>query len=327
MIMNNYSHFFNDDPWKGIEIGSYPSGRRLYLNDNRFWVSIDDRGRRLFFIHEDVKISCKVFDKLASLRIEVDDSYGDASRLLCTLLESDKESEKKFSIIAKNIAFSTSNYFGTELFLKVQSKIKGWSSFLKATRQGLTTAEYTGFIGELYFFKQYLLNQFTFTDAIRFWIGPEGKKQDITLNGTAIEIKTSLVGDARTIHISSLQQLEKVTSSLFLLHLIAIPTSIEFGFSLKTLYESCLELVKGDVGNEIAFLSKVSSLYGQASEEQLDSTVSITSETLYTINDGFPKLTSDNTSDGVISASYELSIAELKKFVSEQSIKEVIKNG
>ena len=47
------------------------------------------------------------------------------------------------------------------------------------------------------------------TDAVNFWVGPNQKKQDFTMNNLAIETKTSLSGDGSLIRISSLDQLDK----------------------------------------------------------------------------------------------------------------------
>ncbi|MEL0636395.1 PD-(D/E)XK motif protein [Marinomonas sp. TI.3.20] len=328
MMKSDYDQFFNDDPWKGMDIGSYPAGRRLYLNDDRFWVSVDELGRRLFFIHENFNFNAKIFEQLSSLKIELDDSYNDSTRLICTLLEDDEDSRNKFSIISKNIAFSTSDFFGRDLFLKVQLKIREWSNFLKPTRAGLSSPELIGFIGEFYFFKKYLLEFFSFSDATRFWIGPSGKKQDVTLNRISIEIKTSLAGDAKTIKISSLEQLEKTVPSLYLIHFNATPAqNSKDSISLRRLHDECLEMIKYDIGMETTFLSKISYLYGQASEEQLDFNFLIVSEVLYCVDENFPKLTGENVPVGIFKANYELSIEGLKGSISKESINQVVKNG
>ena len=77
-----------------------------------------------------------------------------------------------------------------------------------------------------------------FGDALRSWIGQQGKKQDFTLNDLAIETKTTLSGDSNLIKISSYEQLQKVTKKLYLLRMQINKTEINEGFSLKSMYEN-----------------------------------------------------------------------------------------
>lgn len=327
MTKNKYSQFFNDDPWDSLSGTCYPEGRRLYLNDERFWVSIDDAGRVMFFVHEEGDANIKVLENLASLDIKIDYSFVGATRLCCTLNDLDDDLKHKFSIVSKDIAYSCSKFSGNELLSKVQLRIKSWANFLKPARTGLSDSEYIGFWGELYVVSQYLMKLHFPKDAVRFWVGPLGKKQDITLNSCAIEIKTSMSGDARTITISSIDQLEKVTPSLFLLHLVGSPSSDGNGLSLKELYESCIERVQYDMEIETLFLNKVSQLYGKASNEQLNNSISIISETMFTIRDDFPSLTRRNLPIAVAKVNYEILISEVKNFESQESIEEVVQNG
>ena len=325
--MNNYKHFFNDDPWESLKNACYPQGRRLYLNDERFWVSIDGFGRIMFFIHEKVDLNLKTLENLNSLEIKVDKDFIEATRLCCILTDYDEDLKSKFAIVAKDVAYSCSRYTGEELLNKVLLRIKSWADFLKPTRAGLLHSEYVGFWGELYVMSQYLLKLYTPKDAVRFWVGPEGKKQDVTLNSIAIEIKTSMSGDSRSVKISSLDQLERVTPSLFLLHLIGSPSSRNDGYSLKELYESCLEIIRADAGAEASFLNKVYQLYGKANNEQLNNIVSIISERIFNVVEGFPALTRKNIPLSIAKLSYEILLSEISDFESEVSIMDVIKNG
>ena len=327
MTTNKYSQFFNDDPWDSLNGLCYPEGRRLYLNDERFWVSVDDGGRIMFFVHEGGEANLKVLENLASLDIHLDTSFVGDTRLCCTLIDVDGDLKNKFSIVAKDIAHNCSKFSGNELLSKVQLRIKSWANFLKPARTGLSNSEYVGFWGELFVFSQYLMKLHSPKDAVRFWLGPEGKKQDITLNSTAIEIKTSMSGDSRSINISSIDQLEKVTPSLFLLHLVGSPSVDGHGFSLLELYESCIERIQHDMETETLFLNKVTQFYGKANNEQLNNSISIISETMFTVTDDFPALTRKNIPTAITKVKYEVLISEVNKFESEKSIEEVIKNG
>lgn len=325
--MNNYDHLFNDDPWDSLINTCYPEGRRLYLNDDRFWVSVDSFGRIMFFVHENIESDIQSLDDLNSLEISIDSNFKKATRLCCTLIDFDEDLKGKFSIVAKDVAHSCSKYVGEELLSKVLLRMKSWADFLKPTRSGLEYSEYVGFWGELYVMSNYLLKYYSPIDAVRFWVGPEGKKQDITLNSTAIEIKTSMSGDSRSIKISSLDQLDKVTPSLFLLHLVGSPSVKGEGYSLKSLYDDCLDMLEVDSESKILFLNKVFQLYGRANSNQLNSCVSIISERIFDVKDDFPSLTRKNIPLSIINLKYEILLSEIGRFESVDSIKNVVKYG
>ena len=90
----------------------------------------------------------------------------------------------------------------------------------------------------MYFLLDILQSKFSLYDSVRFWIGPEGKKQDFTLNNMALETKTTLSGDGDAIKISSLEQLTKITDYLYLIHIFLNLSDEETGNSLRKIYEN-----------------------------------------------------------------------------------------
>lgn len=328
MNKDKYEDFFKDDPWELIKAPCYPSGRRLYLSDERFWVSLNNDGKILFFVHEEGGENIKSLKNLAGVEIKIEKYSSDKYRLCCILTDSeDKDMRDKFAVISKDVAHHCSQFQGALLFIKVQERIKSWANFLKPTRKGLSHAEFIGLWGELYCVSEYLLTTHLASDAVRFWIGPEGKKQDITLDSIAIEVKTSSVGDPRTIKISSLEQLERATDKLYLLHLIMNPSSGISGITLNKIYQKCLDLLSHDLSAEALFLQKISKLYGKASEEQLKEKLSIASIHLYDVCNDFPTITRNDVTQGISSVQYEIFISTIKEFEVIESIKEIIKNG
>jgi len=325
--MSSYKSFFNDDPWENISSSCYPEGRRLYLEDERFWVSINDKNNILFFVHESGAGNIKALKNLASIDISVEEFTNDEYRLICVLTSNDPELKEKFSIVAKDVAHHCSRFNGAQLFIKVQERIRSWANFLKPQRTGLSYSEFVGLWGELYTVSEILMKYHSPIDAIRFWIGPEGKKQDITLNSIAIEVKTSVSGDPRVIKISSLDQLERVTEELYLLHIIANPSSDDSGVSLFELYNNCLSNLSSDVHAEMLFLQKISDLYGKASESQLHEMFSIVSLSIFNVVDEFPKIIRDGVNQGISNVKYEIYVSSIKKYDVTENLEGIIKNG
>jgi len=325
--MSNYEAFFKDDPWSEIEGPSYPKGRQLYQNDERFWVSLNENGHQQFFIHVKEIVEIKGVDSFADIDVNICKYNETSSRLICTLLSVDKEMKEKFAIVAKDIAYHCENDPDSEIFINAQTRIESWANFLKPTRKGLSQSEFVGLWGELYTISEILMEHHKPVDAIRFWIGPEGKKQDITLNSIAIEIKTSMSGSSNKINISSLDQLETIVDKLYLLHINASPSSDDIGFSLEYFYKKCMKALSEELTAQRMFLNKLSKLYFKATEEQLKEYYSIHSINLFDVQDEFPMIRRSDISPGIANAKYEIFTAFLESFNVTESMEEIIKNG
>ncbi len=325
--MIDYAGFFKDDPWVEIVEPLYPLGRQLYQEDDRFWVSRSQANQIQFFVHEKEVIEIEDIDNLAGVEISINPFNQRSSRLICTLTSDESINKDKFSIVAKDVAFYCSRFKGEKLFLKVQERIKSWANFLKPTQTGLLHSELVGFWGELYTVSEILMKWIPAPDLVRFWVGPDGKKQDITLNSLAIEVKTSVSGDPRTINISSLEQLDSVTPSLYLLHIIANPSEQDHGVSLRMLYLNCIRVLSQDASAKTLFLHKVSGLYGRATDAQLDECFSVASLSLYDVKEGFPMLTSSEVANGIAGAQYQIYTSAIDQFDVTSDFEDIIKNG
>ena len=319
--------FFRDDPWELIKSPCYPDGRRLYLHDERFWVSMDESRNILFFVQDRGAQSIKPLENLAGLEVSIETCRNGDQRLVCRLTVQEPEFIEKFGIVAKVIAFHCSAYQGPQLFLKTQERIRSWANFLRPSRSGLTHSEFVGFLGELYLLSEHLLTTLPAGDVVRAWIGPEGKKQDFTFEDIAIEVKTTLVGDQQTMSISSLDQLDRITDKLYLIRVVASPSRGPSGLSLGGMYERCLREIDHDVVAEGLFLQKASKFYGKASESQINDQYLITGVIIFDVNDQFPRLTRGSIDLAIRDVEYELSVGALKNFELSIAIEDIVRHG
>jgi hypothetical protein len=326
-MTNSTSEFFLDDPWKLIKEPCYPEGRRLYLNDERFWVSMDESKQILFFVQDKGAENVKPLENLEALNVSIERNGTEEYRLVCRLTSHEPELLEKFATVAKDVAFHCSAYKGPQLFLKTQERIKSWANFLKPSRAGLTHSEFVGLLGELYVLSEHLMPVLPAADSVRAWIGPEGKKQDFTFNQSAIEVKTTISGDQQTIKISSLDQLDKVTDKLYLMRVVASPAGDSSGFNLRGLFEDCLNAIDHDVIAEGLFLQKASDLYGKASESQLKDHFLVANVSFFNVGDGFPKLTQSDVGLAIRDVKYEIVVTALADFEMATDIEGIVNNG
>lgn len=322
--MSEIEKFFNDDPWQHITSPIYPNGQRLYQKDDRFWVSMDESDRLIFFIREPGKYTIKKMPTLNGLEISVDlESIDGETMLVCALTE--PLLKDKFAIVAKDVAYNSSKYKGDIFLEECKTRIISWADFLKPSRKGLTKSEWIGFWGELYMLTQIIKPSINASDALKFWIGPEGKKQDFTFNNSALEIKTTLSGDPNSIKISSLDQLHRITENLFLVHLHINFSNDAIALSLNDMYTSMENSLEDDIDSKTKFLNKASSLYGKASEEQLEEKFNFLGMEVYEIKDGFPSLTNENTMSAITAVKYSLNPSSLKLYLTDLNFEELLR--
>ena len=325
-MTNKYQEFFKDNPWERIDVGSYPSSaRRLYKEDARFWVSVNLEGNFLFFVEESGIFDFEIANKLDCLSIQLDQT-SDKTRLVCTL--TDAEMFDKFSTIAKDIAAYSSEYSGLNLFRCVISRVYSWSEFLKPSRSGLGFRELIGFWGELFIFHSHFVEALGFEDALKAWVGPENKKQDFTFDDAAFEIKTSIVGDSNDLKISSVEQLQKVTSSLYLVAL-RINESIELsGLTIFDLVDRCISSIEGNDILKAEFLHKISEKYGKANDSELIRKFVDISMTAYEVSDDFPRIVPENLPhESILRAKYTIDGNSLDKYKTSNELREIINHG
>lgn len=326
--MKNDRGVFKDNPWDGIKSNSYPSGRRLYLNDERFWVSRDSLNQLVFYVHDICKTTIPIMANLLSVNMQVDQYKNNQQRLVCTFLGSSEESFEKFGLVTKYIAISTEKLNGVALFARVQKELLEWADFLKISKKELTQNELIGFWGELYAINTYVMKYHKAVDVVRYWTGPNKAQKDISLNSLAIEVKTTKASQPTEIRISSLDQLEKTTDELYLLHLIINEADTDQGLTISNLYESILTCVKHDLSALALFSRRAGNLFNRASLQQKEESFLCSAASMYKVQNNFPKLLrGDLESIGIVRAKYSISISSIQPFNVTHNLEEIIENG
>lgn len=325
-MTSNYTDFFKDNPWEDISIGSYPSSaRRLYIEDSRFWVSVNSDGSFLFYVEELGFFDFDVLNRLDCLSIHLE-HIGNKTRLICILNE--VEMFDKFRTIAKDVAAYSSGYSSLNLFRSVISRIYSWSEFLKPSRSGLGFRELIGFWGELFIFLEYFVTSCGPEKALKAWSGPENKKQDFTFDNTAFEVKTKIIGDNNNIKISALEQLQRITDGLYLI-VFRINESIdEFGISLDDLVNNFISSIGDNEFLKTAFLQKIVTKYGKARDDELNRKFTDISFNIYEITSEFPRIVPENLPhEKIQKVSYTIDGNALETYEVTTALRELIIDG
>jgi hypothetical protein len=320
----NEEILFKSDPWEGIVKGSYPlKARSLYAKDDRFMVSTDDRGRRLFLVKDILCLPQNLPDKLFGLELNYTETTP--NKLECFL--DDEQLQHQFIIVAKDLAYCCSSLKGEEFFNEFFKVLYSWSAFLKPSRQGLGWRKYLGFVGELFQLRE-LLKFLPPAECIDSWNGPDNKKQDFAFGDFSVEVKSSASGDSNEVIISSLEQLQSTVPNL-LLNVLRFQEDLltEGEFTLEQLYKDIEDEIKCDFVAAREFAKKASKLYSKASREELLKPMVLVEQTLYKVKDNFPRLTPESINQpGVLSVNYRINLNSAVDYIVDKTLQEIISN-
>ena len=327
MKMSDFNELFREDPWLEIAVGSYPStARRLYQIDDRFWVSVDHIGRRLFFIQEKGHVDNLVTEKVAFVEIQYLHLQQNITRVCCIL--EDQNLKEMFSLVAKDIAHHCSAYSGQELFRRFYNRIQSWGEFLKPSRSGIGFQRLMGICSELYVLESIFLEILNPVDAITAWGGPNGNNQDFAFNGIVVEVKSTLHGEKRIVTISSEHQLDSGDDQCFLLHTVLSPSKAANSFSFKDII-SRIESKIIEYPHVLSdFRIKISQQFGKASESELDISFVIKELDVFLVDKNFPRITPSSIGTKEIShVKYKINLTNISPWCGVKEIKEIITGG
>ncbi len=326
--MTDLANKFREDPWASIEEDNFPKGKQLYEDDERFFVAKRDGGKLVFWAFEKIDKVPEIKLNVPELKIEYDNIDESTKRLIITFEEIHQSINEQLAIVVKDVAIHSSAYKGTEFFSEIINRFGSWSEFLKPSRRGLSERELIGLWGEMYLLLKYFFEEYTQSQAITAWVGPERKKQDFTFNDFALEIKTTLSENSSRIKIASLEQLEKITPKLFLVHIFLNKCSPDDGWNLKKLYQEILKKIGEDISVKGNFLRKVSKLLNRATEEQEEMSFNYIDMNIYEVEDNFPGfIASEELHPAIVKASYELDPNKLSNFIINRSLETILKDG
>ena len=200
----------------------------------------------------------------------------------------------------------------------ILSQIKRWKAFL-AGKKGrvLSAEEVRGLFSELKFLQQMLDQMDNELDALDAWQGPEASHQDFIFSDTAVEVKSLSGRERNTVKISSEDQLESLSSSLFLkvFRLIDMPeskASISLNELVKTVEETLTEAEAIDMfDTKLAKVGYVKMLNYDKPK------FVIAEEQTYRVEGEFPKIVRSELSEGLIRVGYEIKLESIRGFLCE----------
>lgn len=196
------------------------------------------------------------------------------------------------------------------------SQIKRWKAFLAGKKgQILSAEELRGLFSELKFLQQLLDQMDNELDAIEAWQGPEASHQDFIFSDTAVEVKSLSGRERNTVKISSEDQLESLSSNLYLrvFRLIDMPES-KASFSLNELVKEVEKSLTHAEAIEMFDTKLAKAGYVQMLTYDKPKFV-VAEEQTYRVESEFPKIIRSKLNNGIIRVGYEIKLESVQDYL------------
>lgn len=198
--------------------------------------------------------------------------------------------------------------------------LKRWKAFLSGRKTTLSPEQVRGLFAELQMLRSLYVSRTTPPVAIDAWCGADRVQQDFIFGDMAIEVKSLSGRERNSVRISSEDQLESLTSSLYLAvyRLSEMPDSDQSASLNDIVGEIEAELADAQALEEFA---RKLSAYGYAPLHDYNSPRFIVSDLkTYQVVDGFPRLVRSGIPNGIARLSYDIELETVRSFECDSSL-------
>ncbi|MBY0001433.1 PD-(D/E)XK motif protein [Priestia aryabhattai] len=230
---------------------------------------------------------------------------------------SQKDNNHVFNLIANDI-FSKLK-LGKNPVESVSTTLSNWRKFWSGgIKSILTEKEIKGLFGELWFLYNWLLLKDK--QQIRNWFGPLGNKYDFELNNCCVEIKTTSSVKGHIHKINGLDQLEVPKDTPLYLYSLKIRDDESSIYSLTFLVLKIRDLLSNNLSLFEEFETKLiqAGYIEEYSYDYEEYHFKIVDERIYSVKDGFPRITIYDLIGGVPSGvgkiEYEINLNDCQDY-------------
>lgn len=189
-----------------------------------------------------------------------------------------------------------------------------WKAFLSGRRAVLSSEQVRGLFAELQMMRSLYAARMTPPMAVDAWCGADRAQQDFIFGDMAVEVKSLSGRERNSVRISSEDQLESLTSSLYLA-VYRLSEMPELGQSIS------LNDLVGQIETELADaqaleeFSRKLSAYGYAPLHDYDSPrFEVSDLKTYLVVEGFPRLVRSGIPNGIARLSYDIELETIRPF-------------
>ena len=316
-----YKLFENEVPW---DIMTVPRNEQSFITrridkdikHNFFWVK-DIEGNCGLMLHLKKPFLKEIdFPKFKRLKL-----FFVKDKKSLVILGNKDVNKKSFKVFCHNIIFACSKVNDEDnikLINEVRSTLEKWLTvFEKNHSKKLTLSEQIGLLGELLFIREFLAKHMDIDQAVLCWQGPRKHDQDFVYSHYLFELKTKLASSKQTLKISSLEQLDKKKSELFLILNVLNPTNKNEAFSVDEMVDELLNLLNKNNFVRDFFLGNLVLLGYDFEESKYNKKFMVNDFSIYEVLDDFPKITNATVEPAIVQANYNLDINKIENWKIE----------
>lgn len=290
--------------------------KRLYSLDSPFKIyctyQYPERYYGIAFsFKRDIKVNLSSFKNLSEFKVLLfnDPSFENSNILVIQLL--DANNKEVFSDLCENLIESVNSSESEQsMVTTVVNQLERWKILFGVYRNnGLSLEEQLGLFGELSFLEKFIKNEdFPNADALHYWVGVDKALRDFQGKDWALEVKTTSTNNPQKVTINGERQLDETKVEQLYLYHCSVEVSKETGITLEEKIRYIRELLKNDIPSlslfnyklfEAGYLDSQKSLY-------IDRAYQIRSETVYKIEQEFPRIRENELRGGVCDVKYSI---------------------
>lgn len=198
-------------------------------------------------------------------------------------------------------------------------RFNSWQKLLQKLPNNLMSANaQKGLIGELLYLER-LIDRDGEKVAFESWVGPDGCDQDFLLDDSWTEVKTTTIS-SDSIHISSLEQLDRDDFGKIVVYFMdKVDSPNKSTITLGEIFERVYAKLK-DSQYVDSLICKTSKIGFDVKKIEKYKTIhfKLVGNNCYAVKEEFPRLIKSNIPNGIISASYSISLSSINSYKIEE---------
>ncbi len=269
-----------------------------------------------FLISSDMKpVTLKKLPKWKGMQQKIGTIYDEGiSKQFLEFKQLDDYDKKIFFIVMQDIVDSVDNASNEEIVLPIKEVLNKWNIFFQFEKDYVLAENVQqGLYGELYILEKVIVLKGE--NVINCWTGCNAETHDFYFGKDALEVKSSSAKGPDNVKISNEYQLDDtgLLGTLYLMYLKMKKSEVD-GESLPAIVERIANVLSTNMRlNFYNKLLKVGYLYQMP--ELYTAHFKTREESCYSVEEGFPRITTKTISKGIGAVDYTVSLDACNSFL------------
>lgn len=196
-------------------------------------------------------------------------------------------------------------------------RVRMWQQFMSRGTGPLSPEAELGLAGEIFFMALLLDAGVSHENVLSGWVGPDDAPQDFLLGDGAIEVKATMSSSGFPVRIGALEQLDDAVASPLFLAAVRFAAG-EGGATLPEMVAEVERRLEGEPGAaDLLWERLMVAGYSDAHAGQYSRRFEPKDRRVFSVSEGFPRLTPGVVPTGVTRAVYEINLDHAGDFLSD----------